>query len=1057
MSRKLTSDSSVEQLKREAKRWLKALRAGDSSARERLDRSHPKPPAIPTLRAVQHALACEYGFDGWTALKRATEALAAAGPRQRAIQELLEACGKGDVARARQLLDEYPDIINERATLPGNTGRRTALHFGVGHADMVRLLLARGANPNIRDDGDDAMPLHFAAEAGNMEVVRLLIEHGADAVGAGTMHELNVLGWAVCWDYVHNQEVAQYLLAHGAQHTIHTAVALGDVAQIRAIAARAPAAVDEPMDRTNVRRRPLHLAVVKRRADSLAALLELGVDTEAEDASGLTALDEAAMSDASELVELLLRRGAQVRLPAALMLNRAADVERLLRAQPDALKPGHRWDTLIVRAAAVASGAIIERLIRAGAAVNAAAHPDTAVDHTQGYSPLHAAAFHGNADAVRVLLAHGANPNSYESKWCATAAGWADYAGHEEVRDLILQARIDLFQAVYFDLVDRIPVIARQSPWLLHQRFGDAVGRELRPDQNEQPWHTPLVWAVLGNRPGAVRALLEQGATQIVAPDGRSLLHIAQDTGHTDIVALLRQHQRVDQTHESRVHWFVKHACPDHDIRGGWHHRMARHTAQRLLRDYPDIARDSFCTAVICGDSDAVERALAERPALAGERGGPKDWTPLLYLCFTRLPSVQAAAHDNARSAAPGNFAGRGDAAVAIARALLDHGADPNAYFMAGDSRYTPLVGVIGEGEEDRPAHAQRDALVRLLLERGAEPYDAQVLYNIHFHGRVLWYLELIYDHTVSRDRSADWQDPAWHMLDMGGYGTGARYHLEIALRHDDLTLAKWCLDHGASPNSPPPTDPRWEQRSLHEDAVRSGRTDFAELLVQYGAVPAHVERSIEDEFTAACFRLDRARARELINARPELLHAAKPICAAAKQDRADVVAFLLDLGTPIEIEDEHRTRPLHTAAYARALAVTQLLIDRGAAIDPVETRYGNTPLGFAVHDYYEPMIELLGRHSRDMWNLIFTGRVDRVRAVLRETPEVARTVTDDNETFLMWLPDDEAAAVEIVELLLAHGADAAVRTGEGLTAADYASRRGLTRAASLLGGNRDG
>ena len=36
-------------------------------------------------------------------------------------------------------------------------------------------------------------------------------------------------------------------------------------------------------------------------------------------------------------------------------------------------------------------------------------------------------------------------------------------------------------------------------------------------------------------------------------------------------------------------------------------------------------------------------------------------------------------------------------------RALLDRGANPNAYFMTGNSRYTPLVGVIGEGEEDRP------------------------------------------------------------------------------------------------------------------------------------------------------------------------------------------------------------------------------------------------------------------------------------------------------------------------------------------------------------------
>ena len=36
MSRTLTPDSSLETLKKEAKRWLKALRAGDAEARRRL-------------------------------------------------------------------------------------------------------------------------------------------------------------------------------------------------------------------------------------------------------------------------------------------------------------------------------------------------------------------------------------------------------------------------------------------------------------------------------------------------------------------------------------------------------------------------------------------------------------------------------------------------------------------------------------------------------------------------------------------------------------------------------------------------------------------------------------------------------------------------------------------------------------------------------------------------------------------------------------------------------------------------------------------------------------
>ncbi len=56
--RQLNPASSIETLKKEAKRWLKNLRDGDDEARARLLRSHPDAPddaASVTLRDVQHA------------------------------------------------------------------------------------------------------------------------------------------------------------------------------------------------------------------------------------------------------------------------------------------------------------------------------------------------------------------------------------------------------------------------------------------------------------------------------------------------------------------------------------------------------------------------------------------------------------------------------------------------------------------------------------------------------------------------------------------------------------------------------------------------------------------------------------------------------------------------------------------------------------------------------------------------------------------------------------------------------------------------------------------
>ena len=68
MTRRFTPQTTVDNLKKEAKRWLKALRANDAEARARLKRADPKAPAEPALRDVQHALALEHGLPGWTAL-----------------------------------------------------------------------------------------------------------------------------------------------------------------------------------------------------------------------------------------------------------------------------------------------------------------------------------------------------------------------------------------------------------------------------------------------------------------------------------------------------------------------------------------------------------------------------------------------------------------------------------------------------------------------------------------------------------------------------------------------------------------------------------------------------------------------------------------------------------------------------------------------------------------------------------------------------------------------------------------------------------------------------
>lgn len=103
--------------------------------------------------------------------------LSASASAQDPGDELRRAAGTGDVAKVKELLDKGTDV--NAANSYGATALASACDRG--HTEVVKLLLERGANPNTQDTFYKLKPMAWAAQRGHVEIVRLLLDRGATA------------------------------------------------------------------------------------------------------------------------------------------------------------------------------------------------------------------------------------------------------------------------------------------------------------------------------------------------------------------------------------------------------------------------------------------------------------------------------------------------------------------------------------------------------------------------------------------------------------------------------------------------------------------------------------------------------------------------------------------------------------------------------------------------------------------------------------------------------------------------------------------------------------
>lgn len=372
-----------------------------------------------------------------------------------------------------------------------------------------------------------------------------------------------------------------------------------------------------------------------------------------------------------------------------------------------------------------------------------------------------------------------------------------------------------------------------------------------------------------------------------------------------------------------------------------WHGNLDR--AEKLLVSHPELASCDIHTAAILGDAAAVGRFLERDPASATATSPPFGGDALVYLCLSKYLRLEPA---------------RTPGFLRAAEALLDAGADPNTGFWNRGEFETALYGAAGVAH-----HAE---LTRLLLQRGADPTDEEVVYHSP-EGRESRAMQLVVESgKLSPDdlrtmliRKHDWHDEdgvRW-LLERGIDVNHTRKRGWIPLHHaiergNDLGIITLLLDHGADPTL------REEGQTAIARAVRKGRAD---LLQEFERRGFPVELQGMDRLVAACARNDSTGIRAIAETEPELVRELLAeggtfLGEFTNMGNTAGVRQLLDLGVPVDVRYDgdgyfgipNNSTALHVAAWKMETPILKLLLERDARVDAKDGD-GQTPLALAV------------------------------------------------------------------------------------------------------------
>lgn len=357
--------------------------------------------------------------------------------------------------------------------------------------------------------------------------------------------------------------------------------------------------------------------------------------------------------------------------------------------------------------------------------------------------------------------------------------------------------------------------------------------------------------------------------------------------------------------------------------------------AEAMLAAQPALGVADIWSAACVGDVSAV-RAHLDAGVELEARGGYFDWPPLLYACYSRI-------------------AGDDSSTLAVAELLLERGADPNAHYMwGGVYRFTTLTGAFGHGESGpraQPEHPQMRALAEALLRAGADPNDAQALYNRMFTDDESACLQLLLAHGLGAEHVCNWRVSAEDAGLVPNAQQTLQYQLVWAVDHRRVERARLLIEAGAE-LAAPAAGHAGHGQGFYKRAMVAGLPEIATLVLESGGAPEAL--SACERLGAACMAADRQRVQQSLASDPSLagqLRAQEPelLHKAAGLDLPESVRILVeDVG--FDVNTKTHNTALHAAAWSGSANAARALIELGAGLQIRDSRFEATPADWAEY-----------------------------------------------------------------------------------------------------------